>query len=168
MWRSIYPLTHKSSVLQTHKCSILKTHKYGVLQLHERGVLHSHKCGVRQTHRCSVLKTQKCSILQTHKYIVPQTDLSDRLQTLAEAAEVPPTLICSDFSLDSIARLRPDAPDALKRCGGLSDVFISQHGQARPSLPCSSTISSDRIPIGKGLMSPGHLCGTACSLTDNP
>ena len=48
---------------------------------------------------------------------------------------MPPTLVCSDFSLDSIARLRPDAPDLLKCCGGLSDVFISEYGVVRRPPP---------------------------------
>lgn len=51
------------------------------------------------------------------------------MQVLADRAGVPPTHLASDYTLGSIAALRPGTAAQLKLCGGCSDAFVSQHGE---------------------------------------
>lgn len=78
------------------------------------------------------------------------------MQVLAEAAGLPPTHLASDYTLGSIAALRPGTTAQLKQCGGCSDAFVSQHGEVchvwRVHLP--------RLPTQQHAQAPG--------LLDNP
>lgn len=51
------------------------------------------------------------------------------MQALADQAGVPPTHLASDYTLGSIASLRPGTTAQLKTCGGCSDAFVRQHGE---------------------------------------
>jgi len=53
------------------------------------------------------------------------------LQELADRTGVPPTHLASDYTLSSIASLRPGTVGQLKTCGGCSDTFVRQHGEVR-------------------------------------
>lgn len=56
--------------------------------------------------------------------------LQELRQALADQAKVPPTHLASDYTLGSIASLRPGTTAQLKTCGGCSDAFVRQHGEA--------------------------------------
>ncbi len=50
-------------------------------------------------------------------------------QTEADIIAVAPTHLLSDYSLRSIAMLRPGTLAQLKACGGCSDAFVQSHGE---------------------------------------
>ena len=81
------------------------------------------------------------------------------LQTVAAAAGVAPSQLCSDFALWEMVRRRPGAPAALAACQGCSELFVQRHGQVRqimrPCFLCSNVASAlactSRTPVQRAV-----------------
>ena len=52
-------------------------------------------------------------------------------QSVAAAAGVAPSQLCSDFALWEMVRQRPGVAPGLAACQGCSELFVQRHGQVR-------------------------------------
>ncbi|PRW18345.1 putative ATP-dependent DNA helicase [Chlorella sorokiniana] len=74
--------------------------------------------------------------------------LQDVRKTVAAAAGVAPSQLCSDFALWEMVRRRPGAPAALAACQGCSELFVQRHGQAFVQAIVAFCKGSELLDIG--------------------